>query len=46
MSDSVNTSQRWSQFCRETHEDGRVCSLYSPHEGGHLPKNGTEKDRW
>lgn len=46
MPEPVNTTQRWSHFCRAKHADGRICNLYSPHEGGHLPKHGLEKDRW
>lgn len=42
----VNTSRRWSRYCREEHADGRKCSLYFPHEGKHKPKHGTEADRW
>lgn len=43
---TVNTTTRWSHHCREEASDGRVCSLYHPHDGTHKPKHGTEKDRF
>ena len=41
----VNTTHRYNHYCRAISKDGRKCSLYSPHEGRHKPKYGTEKDR-
>lgn len=46
MSDPVNTTKRWSKYCREVSSDGRVCSLYEPHPGLHKPNHGTEADRF
>lgn len=46
MEDPVVKKERYNHYCREVAKDGRVCSLYSPHEGGHKPKHGTEADRW
>lgn len=46
MENPINTKHRHDQYCRETAQDGRVCSLYSPHEGKHKPKHGLEADRW
>lgn len=42
----VNTTERWSSYCRAESPDGRKCSLYSPHEGLHKPEHGTESDRF
>lgn len=42
----INTTHRYNRYCRAEHPDGRKCSLYSPHEGKHKPKQGTERDRW
>lgn len=42
----VNTTHRWSAYCTKTAKDGRRCSLYKPHEGLHLPKHGTENDKF
>lgn len=44
--DEINTTKRYSHYCRAEASDGRVCSLYAPHEGKHKPKHGTESDRW
>lgn len=46
VDEEVNTVHRYNKYCRATAKDGRVCSLYSPHEGKHKPKNGLEKDRF
>ncbi len=45
MSDTeVNTTKRWSSYCRALAKDGRVCSLYAPHESEfHVEKNGASK---
>ena len=37
---------RWSLYCKAVAKDGRKCSLYLDHKGGHKPKHGTESDRW
>lgn len=42
----VNTTKRHDAYCRKTSKDGRVCSLYEPHEGDCKPKHGTEADRF
>jgi len=42
----INTTKRWTNFCRAKAKDGRVCKLYSPHPDGHMAKNDLEKDRW
>lgn len=44
--DEKPPSKRWSTYCRAEASDGRVCSLYAPHEGKHKPKHGIEEDRW
>jgi len=46
MEPMINTTKRWNEYCRAVAKDGRVCSLYSTHPDGHLPKNGLEQDRW
>ena len=43
---TINTTHRHDVYCRAEAKDGRVCSLYSPHMGGHKPKHGLESDRW
>lgn len=43
---TINTTHRWSQYCTAVNAKGQKCHLYAPHSDGHLPKNGTEKDRW
>lgn len=42
----VNTTKRWNAHCRAKHPDGRICKLYTPHEGKHMAKNDLEEDRW
>jgi len=42
----INTTTRWSQHCRAKAKDGRVCNLYAPHDEGHMPQGGLEKDRF
>ena len=42
----VNTTQRYHTYCRKVADDGRVCSLYSPHVGLCKPKHGTESDHF
>lgn len=42
----VNTTHRYNNYCTGVSEDGRRCSLYSPHKGDCQPKHGLEKDRF
>lgn len=42
----VNTKTRYNHYCRAVAKDGRICSLYGPHEGKHKPRHGLEQDRW
>lgn len=44
MRDEVNTSTRWSHYCRAVSKDGRKCTLYAPHDGKHMPNHGIDKD--
>jgi len=45
--EQINTTTRYNHYCRATASDGRVCSLYTPHEGvKHKPRHGIEADRW
>ena len=44
--DLINTTHRYNHYCHAVKKDGTKCSLYAPHEGGHLPKHGVEKDRF
>lgn len=46
IDEQVNTTHRYGHYCRAVSKDGRKCSLYSPHEGDHLPKHGIESDRF
>ena len=46
MEPEINTKHRYNHYCREVAQDGRICSLYTPHEGDHLPRHGLEKDRF
>ena len=43
---TINTTERYGQYCREVAKDGRTCALYSPHEGKHKARHGLESDRW
>jgi hypothetical protein len=42
----INTTTRWNRYCRASAKDGRVCDMYSEHEGKHRPHGGNEEARW
>lgn len=46
IDEDVNTTRRHSKYCREVAKDGRMCSLYYPHDGKHKPRHGIESDRF
>lgn len=43
--EDVNTTRRFTHYCRAQSKDGRVCSLYLDHESEeHVENHG--KSRW